>query len=205
MNTSPTPAPRRVAMVANRILCSAAVRVAVGSSITITRACRDRARAISTSCCCAMPSCRTRVCGATVSPTRASSSFASRFSAARRIRPSRSRGRWPRKMFSATERSGTRLSSWWMTMMPASSESRGRFGRNGWPPRRISPRSAGNTPARIFISVDLPAPFSPTMPSTSPPSSEMLTSDRARTPGKPLEMSRISSRRVIAPASVPRS
>ena len=31
----------------------------------------------------------------------------------------------------------------------------------GWPLMRISPASAAWIPVRIFISVDLPAPFSP--------------------------------------------
>ena len=55
-------------------------------------------------------------------------------------------------------------------------DSRGR--RCGW--RRSSARS---TPPRIFISVDLPAPFSPMRPSTSPRRTARSTRSSATTPG----------------------
>src|SRR4051794_29383071 len=42
-------------------------------------------------------------------------------------------------------------------------------GRSTDPPRKeVSPASAGETPARILISVDLPAPFWPSRAGTSP-------------------------------------
>src|ERR1700678_3928935 len=56
-------------------------------------------------------------------------------------------------------------------------------------------------PARIFISVLLPAPFSPQMECTSPAGATSETSRNARTPPKLLEMWSIS--RPAAPAPVP--
>src|SRR5262249_50376747 len=50
-------------------------------------------------------------------------------------------------------------------------------------------------PPRIFIRVDLPAPFSPTTASTSPRPSRKLTSCSACTPGNALQMPRASSRK----------
>src|ERR1700738_943604 len=52
------------------------------------------------------------------------------------------------------------------------------------------PESAGCAPARIFISVDLPAPFSPTSAWTSPARTSNVTPSSARTPGHVLTMSR---------------
>src|SRR5688572_4193914 len=53
----------------------------------------------------------------------------------------------------------------------------------GAPSISIVPRSGVITPPRIFIRVDLPAPFSPTRPMTSPDRTSMLKSESARTPG----------------------
>ena len=85
-----------------------------------------------------------------------------------RGRGRRGSGSRPRKMLAATLSSGTRFSSWWMMAMPARSASRTVARRTGVPSIRISPSSAGWTPERIFISVDLPAPFSPMRAWTSP-------------------------------------
>ena len=60
------------------------------------------------------------------------------------------------------------------------------------PRMKISPLSAWYIPPRIFISVDFPAPFSPTIAWTSPSSIERLTSDSALTPGNDLLILRIS-------------
>ncbi len=192
MNTMPTPAALSAAMVRNRTCTSLAESGAVGSSMTITRARRDRARAISTSCCAPIPRLRTGRCGGRSRPTRASSARAFRSRIARRTKPSRPRGRCPRNTLSAIERSGTKLSSWWITTTPASSASRGRRGANGAPSSTISPSSGRQTPASTFISVLLPAPFSPTRPSTSPRWSVMPTRSSASTPGKRFEIARIS-------------
>ena len=49
--------------------------------------------------------------------------------------------------------------------------------------RRSRPRRRRTAPARIFISVDLPAPFSPTSACTSPAPTSNETPSSARTPG----------------------
>src|ERR1017187_10355324 len=64
----------------------------------------------------------------------------------------------------------------------------------GRPSNQISPASAWWTPPRIFISVDLPAPFSPMSATTSPCPTDRLTSSNASTPGKRLVMFLSSSR-----------
>ena len=53
----------------------------------------------------------------------------------------------------------------------------------GTPSISMVPRSGAMTPPRIFIRVDLPAPFSPTRPITSPGRTSMLKSASATTPG----------------------
>src|ERR1700726_3904761 len=57
----------------------------------------------------------------------------------------------------------------------------------------ISPESAGCAPARIFISVDFPAPFSPTSAWTSPATTSNDTPSSARTPGNVFTMPFIRS------------
>ena len=58
---------------------------------------------------------------------------------------------------------------------------------------RISPESARYTPVSVLISVDLPAPFSPSRACTSPGRSRIDTSSRARTPGNDTVIPRIST------------
>ena len=65
------------------------------------------------------------------------------------------------KMLSRTLRFGARLSSWWMIEMPRSRASVDEEKLTGLPSRMISPEVGATTPERIFIRVDLPAPFSP--------------------------------------------
>src|SRR6516225_6059023 len=52
----------------------------------------------------------------------------------------------------------------------------------------MSPASRRQAPLKIFIRVDLPAPFSPTSTCTSPARRSKLTLSRATTPGKVLRM-----------------
>src|ERR1700744_2208992 len=62
-----------------------------------------------------------------------------------------------------------------------------------WPSMRISPASGWCTPPRIFMRVDLPAPFSPHKATTSPGPMVRLTESSATTPGNRLEIPPISS------------
>ena len=93
-------------------------------------------------------------------------------------------------MFSTTLRFSQSISSWYTVEMPSESAACGSPGAMGLPLKSISPSSAGYQPDRIFIRVDLPAPFSPATVWISPAATEKLTPSRARTPGKLFEMPR---------------
>ena len=125
----------------------------------------DSALAISTSCCLPTPMSVTSVVGALAQADLAQQRLGAGEgllpvddAAARAIS-------LPRKMFSAIDSSGTSASSWWMMMMPSSSLSamsrkRARLALE----EDLAARScrAGRRRDSTFISVDLPAPFSPT-------------------------------------------
>jgi hypothetical protein len=66
-------------------------------------------------------------------------------------------------MFSAIDSAGTRRSSCGMVTTPAAIASCGLAKRRSRPSTCTTPRSGRCTPPRMRISVDLPAPFSPTM------------------------------------------
>src|SRR5213594_926410 len=80
-----------------------------------------------------------------------------------------------------------------MTRMPSARASRGLRISTARPLIRISPASFEYAPLRIFISVDFPAPFSPSRRWTAPASSVRSTPSSATTPGNTLRMPRISS------------
>src|SRR5580765_1121691 len=67
-----------------------------------------------------------------------------------------------------------------MIAIPASRASAGPLRRTSCPSMRMTPASGGCTPARIFTSVDLPAPFSPRRAWTTPARSAIDTSSSAR-------------------------
>ena len=62
-----------------------------------------------------------------------------------------------------------------------------------WPWNTIAPASGRIVPVATFMSVDLPAPFSPSRACTSPGSTSSETSVRAATPPKLLEMPDMAS------------
>ena len=90
----------------------------------------------------------------------------------------------PAKMFSTTVTGSKDDNSWYITLMPLSRLSFGPAKTRDFPSITICPVSREYTPARIFIKVDLPAPFSPRSPSISPFFNSRVTSSRALTPGK---------------------
>src|SRR2546423_133936 len=100
------------------------------------------------------------------------------------MRRKRLSGCTPTKMFSATLRSGKRIGSWKMIAIPAACDCLALSKIASSPSRTRRPASGRWTPARIFTSVDLPAPFSPTSPCTSPAKSSMCPSSSARTAPK---------------------
>src|ERR1700722_18879333 len=77
--------------------------------------------------------------------------------------------------------------------MPAACASCGDDHLTFAPSKRSSPSSGVSAPAMILISVDLPAPFSPTSARTSPVETEKSTRSSDRTPGKDLEMALTST------------
>ncbi len=172
---------------------SLSLSAAVGSSRISSLTCLDSALAISTSCCLPTPSWPTGVTGSSSSPTRARRAAASELATFQSISPRCERS-LPRKMFSAMERKGTSASSWWMITMPLDSESLIDPNSTSSPSKRIEPSyvPCGYTPDSTFISVDLPAPFSPQIAWISPRSTDIETSCSALTPGKVFVMARIS-------------
>ena len=79
----------------------------------------------------------------------------------------------------------------WNTMpMPSLIASAGEPIDTGEPSTSMVPESGFWTPYRIFISVDLPAPFSPTIACTVPARTSMSMSWLAMTPGNRLPMPR---------------
>src|SRR5262245_38534482 len=144
---------------------------AVGSSRRKTRHRRRSALAIATSWRSAKPSEATRARGSGSKSSCASTSRASARMRARLIMasgPNRRTGRSPSAMFSAIDSAGTRRRSCGMVTMPAAMASWGLAKWHSFPSRRITPRSGRWTPPRMRISVDLPAPFSPTTAWISP-------------------------------------
>src|SRR5450756_650456 len=97
----------------------------------------------------------------------------------------------------------TRASSWKMIAMPAFSLSRVPVNCSSAPLNIIAPvyDPKGYTPARTFISVDLPAPFSPTSAWISPRFTLKLTSLSALTPGNSLVIWFISRTKSSIPST----
>jgi hypothetical protein len=93
-------------------------RLAVGSSRIRSLTFFESALAISTSCCLPTPRLVIRVSGDSSSPTVRSSSLVREKATDQSMMPYRACS-FPRKMFSAIDRSGTSASSWWMMMIPS--------------------------------------------------------------------------------------
>ncbi len=93
----------------------------------------------------------------------------------------------------------------WKTMpMPSLMASAGELIVTGVPSTSIVPSSGFWTPYRIFISVDLPAPFSPTIACTVAARTSMSMSWLAMTPGNrfPMPRSRTATFSVLSARSV---
>src|SRR5438270_3675361 len=102
--------------------------------------------------------------------------------------------RWsPSTTFSATVNVSTRRKCWCTMKIRASSASRGEWNCIGLPSRRISPASGRYRPVRMFESVLLPAPFSPSSECTSPAAASKSTLSFASTPGKRFVIPRIET------------
>ncbi len=142
--------------------------------------------AISTICRSPSESSSTSAQGSIAAPRRSCSTARACASIRRRsTRPKRC-GRCGRWMFSATLRFSNRLSSWWMVPMPNRSASAGDSAARVRPSKCTAPESGAIRPLRMFFSVDLPAPFSPTSIRISPRSAVKLTSCQDRDAGETL-------------------
>src|SRR5262245_66250742 len=75
-----------------------------------------------------------------------------------------------------------------------------------WPTKRIVPPLGAWTPVMVFIRVDLPAPLSPTSPTTSPGSTAKVTPRSACTAPKffctPWSSSRLIRASPLAPLAI---
>ena len=129
-----------------------------------------------------------------------SDSSALRLSSFQSIRPALI-GCRPMKTFSATERFGQRLISWYTVLIPSRCAAMGESGLIGLPSRSISPESGLYTPVSTLTSVDFPAPFWPMIACTSPLKRRKSTCDNAFTPGKCLLIFLIS--RIGALSDIP--
>src|SRR5262245_133669 len=176
----------------NRRAISRFSSAAVGSSRMKMRLRRRSALAIATSWRSAKPSEATLARG---SGSKSSCANTARASSRMRARstiasgPKRRTGRSPSAMFSAIDSAGTSRRSCGMVTMPAAIASWGLVKWHSSPSRRTTPRSGRWTPPRMRISVDLPAPFSPTTAWISPnatskstPSSATVAPNRLLTP-----------------------
>ena len=93
-----------------------------------------------------------------------------------------------RKIFSATVRSGSRLVAWYTVKIPSARASRGLLNCTCRPPKVMVPLSAGNTPERMLMSVDFPAPLRPTSAWISASASSNATFFRTGLPTNDLLM-----------------
>ena len=190
MKITATPLALRSATTFSSRLVSEMVRLDVCSSMMMSVASSDSAFTISIIWHCASERSATDVAGRKSQPRRrrrGSTLVCSAFRSISLSGPPR-RGSRPMNTLAATSRLSKRLSSWCTKAMPRPSESCTVRLSRSVPAKLMVPALGGTTPPRIFISVDLPAPFSPMSPTTSPGSMWKLTSLSARTPGYVLEM-----------------
>ena len=177
--TTVTPRSASVRTVRRNARASSEVRRAVGSSMTMSSALRAKDRRISTFCWSATVRRPTVSSGPMAMPDSA------RRWAKRSDAPSTNGPRcdsMPRNTFSTTDRDGTRDSSWATIVMPQPRAARGDLKETSIPRTASRPASGVRTPAMIFPTVDLPAPFSPTMAWTAPARIAMSTPASATVP-----------------------
>ena len=110
------------------------------------------------------------------------------------------------RTFSHTVSGSTRLKCWCTMPMPRAAAACGSAMRRGTPSSTTRPSSGWTRPIRTFISVDLPAPFSPSTPCTSPAREREVDAvarhDRAVALGDPLQLAHEAGVSVLIPARV---
>ena len=121
-------------------------------------------------------------------PKRSSASRAVARSRRQSMKPLFAVVRWAKRRFSSTVSDGTRPRFWCTKLMPRRRKSPGFSGRSTASPLKSSrpPGSGAWKPARILTSVDLPEPFLPSRPCTSPGATLNETPASARAPPKVL-------------------
>jgi hypothetical protein len=165
---------------------------AVGSSRISTRAPKYTARAIATDCRSPPDRVPTGCSGSRMSipifPSSARVMSLAVRTSYRRHGPHPLVGSDPRKKFRQIDSSGIIARSWYTVAMPRSSASRGESNRRASPSNRYSPSSGLYTPESVLMSVDFPAPLSPSRQVTSPARQYIDTSLMAMTLPKNFEM-----------------
>ena len=146
----------------NNSSTSCGTRTAVGSSRIRMLAPRYRTFRISTRCLSPTPRSYTMASGSTLSPYCAPNSRSRAFASAG-LSANLVPGSWPSTMFSQTEKLAASMKCWNTMPIPAAIASRGVWKSTSSPLTRIVPSSGRCAPYSVFISVDLPAPFSPTI------------------------------------------
>ena len=165
----PTPCAFSSRMTRKRLSTSWSLSEAVGSSMIRMRASAPRARAISTSCCSGIVSRRTSVSGSIAAPIRSSS----RRARSRRS-PQRTRRQAPPRLQAERDVLGDGQVGEERRLLVDRGDPERAGADAGRCPRplgrgpRASPRRARCAPVMTLMSVDLPAPFSPTSAWTSP-------------------------------------
>ncbi len=144
---------------------SRGARTAVGSSRISTRGLRSSTRRSSSRWRSPTDSDATRASsGSSMPRARPSSSARARSGPRRSTNPVAS----PRARFSRAVSEGTSMKCWCTIARPRRIASRAVAGASGPPSTDTTPRSGSRSPAAMRSSVDLPAPFSPTMAWTRP-------------------------------------
>ena len=101
-------------------------------------------------------------------------------------------GSTPRMMLSSTEKHSTSLKCWWTMPMPSALASLGSLMDTSTPSFLMMPSSGWYRPNSTLISVDLPAPFSPSRAWISPFFTCKVMSSLAMIPGNRFVMCSIS-------------
>ena len=201
MSTTAVPWAASSATIRNSAGRSSRVSTAVGSSRMRMRGRRANTFRISTRCCWPTVRLSTLASKSTSMPSvSATGCKASR--KALNLRCPRPQRASPKARFSATLRAPTSLKCWCTMPMPACAASRGEPNLMSRPDSRISPSSGCIRPAIMFISVDLPAPFSPSTPRTSPGATSKLILSLASKAPKRLLTATTSSNEACAIATV---
>ena len=170
--------------VRNKLSISCGVNTAVGSSIIKISAPRYNTFKISTRCWIATGKSFTCALGLTGIPYSFPSCSTYLFAFSRSNKPDFLQIGFPRIIFCATVKDGTKVKCWCTIPMLCSMASFELFRWTECPSIKISPSSGWYMPYNTFIKVVFPAPFSPIKPWMLPHSTRMETFWLATTPGK---------------------